>query len=280
MLPVQSVRIWQMPPDGRQVPAPRSLCVTAEDEVVVLDNAGRVLVLDAQGALQRWWRMPETEAGSPEGVLALADGRIVVCDTHYHRVVIFSRDGEQLASFGGYGTGPGEMIYPVGITTDPDGYLYICEYGSNDRVQKLTAEGRFVLQLGTFGTAAGQLQRPSGLAWADGKIYVADAVNHRIEVFNAGTGQYLGTLARPEGGLALRLPYDLVLDSERQTLLVVEYGAGRVSELGLDGSLRGRFGRIGTGTGELATPWGIAIDRQGRLLVADTGNRRIVELIR
>jgi hypothetical protein len=40
----------------------------------------------------------------------------------------------------------------------------------------------------------------------------------------------------------------------------------------------GRYGSIGTDEGQFATPWGISVDRQSRVYVADTGNRRIVEL--
>ena len=63
------------------------------------------------------------------------------------------------------------------------------------------------------------------------------------------------------------------------TLYVVEYGVGRVSRVSLDGKLLGRFGSAGSGEGEFATPWGIAVDSKMRIRVADTGNRRIVELI-
>ena len=34
----------------------------------------------------------------------------------------------------------------------------------------------------------------------------------------------------------------------------------------------------GSGMGHFRTPWGIAVDSDGRLLVADTGNRRIAVL--
>jgi ABC-type multidrug transport system ATPase subunit/DNA-binding beta-propeller fold protein YncE len=276
-LPVRQFEIWQMPPDGRKVPAPRSLCVTADDEVVVLDTSGRVLVLGGNGQLLRSWSMPEVEAGRPEGVCVLSDGRIVVCDTHYHRLVIFSPDGKIVDTFGSYGTAPGEMIYPVGVTVDPNGDLFVCEYGANDRVQKLTADGRPLLQLGSFGTGVGQLQRPSGLAWHAGRLYVADAINNRIEVFDGSFGEHLGTVGLPGGQIDLYLPYDIVIGSDA-VLWVVEYGAGRISKISIDGRLLGRFGRTGAGVGELATPWGITIDRQGGLLIADTGNRRIVEI--
>ena len=43
----------------------------------------------------------------------------------------------------------------------------------------------------------------------------------------------------------------------------------------------GRYGRTGRGEHELRTPWGIAVDRAtNRIRIADTGNRRIVELRR
>jgi len=62
------------------------------------------------------------------------------------------------------------------------------------------------------------------------------------------------------------------------TLYAVEYGAGRVTRVGLDGQLLGRFGSVGSGPGQFATPWGLAVDAQRRIYVGDTGNRRVVEM--
>jgi hypothetical protein len=59
---------------------------------------------------------------------------------------------------------------------------------------------------------------------------------------------------------------------------VIEYGASRITRVGLDGRLLGRYGRAGSAAGEFATPWGIAVDSLGRIRVADTGNRRLVAL--
>jgi len=294
-LAVREVGYWSMPADGAKIPAPRSLAIGPNDEVVVVDTSGRVLVFASDGTLQRQWRMPEVEVGRPEGVCVLKDGRIVVSDTHYHRIIVFDENGNTVGKFGGYGKGPGEFIYPVGVVRDDQDNLYVCEYGSNDRVQKFTSDGRFLLAFGSFGTEPGQFQRPSGMAWDDGKLYVADAVNNRIQVFSDG-GRFLGGLepsgrgeskrnegdAKPDSSgwgtpLALDFPYDLKLAHDG-ALYVVEYGAGRVSKVALDGRLLGRFGSPGTGEGQFRTPWGIAIDSKMRLLIADTGNRRIVEL--
>jgi DNA-binding beta-propeller fold protein YncE len=273
LLGVREFHTWPVPPDGVTQPAPRSIAVGGNREVCVLDSAGRVLVYAANGQLLRQWRMPETAAGRPEGVVILKDGHVVVCDTHYHRVIEFDPQGGEVRRFGREGQGAGEFIYPVAVAVDDRERLYIAEYGSNDRVQVFTRTGVWVRVFGGFGTQPGQFQRPSGMVWHAGRVYVADAFNNRIQVFGED-GAFEGVLATP----ALRFPYDLKLGAD-SSLYVVEYGAGRVTRLALDGRLLGRYGQSGTGLGEFGTPWGLALPDAGRVLVADTGNRRLVELV-
>jgi ABC-type multidrug transport system ATPase subunit/DNA-binding beta-propeller fold protein YncE len=275
-IPVGEVHLWSVPSEGALQPAARSLTIGNQGEVIALDTAGRVLVYAADGSVRRRWLMPDTKIGKPEGVVVLHDGRVIVCDTHYHRVVEFDADGKVIKTFGKEGQGPGEFIYPVAVAKDAQENLYIAEYGSNDRVQKFTSEGQFILAFGAFGTRPGEFQRPSGLVWRDGKIYAADAFNNRIQVFT-DDGKFIKILDSTEQPLALRLPYDLKLGPD-DTLYAVEYGAGRVTRLDLNGRALGRYGTIGTGLGQFATPWGIAVDSHKKIYVADTGNRRVVEV--
>ena len=54
----------------------------------------------------------------------------------------------------------------------------------NHRVQKFTADGRFLVAFGEPGTAPGQLDRPSdAVVDDDGRVYVVDFGNDRIQVF-------------------------------------------------------------------------------------------------
>lgn len=264
---------WQLPPDGPSLPTPRSLTIGPHDELASLDTAGRVLIYDAEGKLQRQWQMLDVSVGKPEGIVILNDGRVVVCDTHYHRIVYFDDEGHWLRNFGQYGEKPGEFIYPVGICKDVAENLYVCEYGGHDRIQKFSRDGQFLAEFGSFGTGPGQFQRPSGLTWRAGKIYIADAINNRVLIF-ADSGQYLGLLGTPQP-LAFGLPYDIALGKD-DNFHIIEYGAGRLSRVSPEGKLLGQFGRTGMGVGEFATPWGITIDSRGRIFVADTKNRRIV----
>ncbi len=278
VLATTQVNHWSMPPAGKVIPAPRSVRFGENNEVFVLDNAGRVLVYSEQGELQRQWEMPDYDVGKPEGICVLKDGRIAVTDTHYHRVVFFNHEGDVVSMHGEHGRGPGQFIYPVAITQDPDENYYICEYGDNDRVQKFAADGTLLLEFGSFGTDPGQFQRPSGIIWVDHRIFVADAINNRIQIFN-DTGDFQGVLSNNDVMPPLHYPYDIVT-GRRGQLFVVEYGAGRVTELNQTGEVLSRWGSIGSAKGQLSTPWGLAMNKDGDIVVADTGNRRLVEIER
>jgi sugar lactone lactonase YvrE len=273
---VREWKTWQLPPDGASLPTPRSVAIGNDGEIAVLDTAGRVLIYGPDDALRRQWQMLEVKVGKPEGLTVLRDGRVVVCDTHYHRVVWFDAHGAWLQHIGRKGGANGEFFYPVGIAKDAAENLYICEYGGHDRVQKFTREGQWLASFGSFGTGSGQFQRPSGLAWHDGNLFVADAINNRVLLFT-DTGAFLGLLGEKHAPLAFHLPYDIAASADG-TLHIIEYGAGRLTRASPDGRALGQLGRSGSGEGEFGTPWGLAIDVTGRIFVADTRNRRIVAL--
>ena len=275
-LAVREVGYHTIPPEESRFPAPRTIAIGPEGEMYVLDTAGRVLVFDADVEFQRSWPMPESADGNPEGVCVLADGRIAVADTHYHRVVFFDREGRVLGTLGEYGKQPGKFLYPVSITRDESGHFYVAEYGENDRVQKFAADGTLVLEFGGFGTGPGEFQRLGGIAWHDGKVYCCDVANNRVQVFSEA-GSFLEVLISNESGPRLDYPYDVAV-GPRGDLFVVEYGAGRVSRFDRSGRLLGRFGRAGRGESEFSRPWGLAVTGDGRVIVADTENRRLVEL--
>lgn len=272
-LEVRDWKAWQLPPEGPSLPTPRSLTIGPHDELAVLDTAGRIIVYDAAGTLQKQWHMLDVKVGKPEGIVILRDGRTVVCDTHYFRIVYFDEHGNWLRNFGRKGEGPGEFIYPVGICKDPQENLYVCEYGGHDRIQKFSREGEYLLEFGSFGTGPGQFQRPSGLDWHDGKVYIADAINNRILIFT-DQGKYLGDLGAPQPP-AFGLPYDIA-EGPDGIFNIIEYGAGRLTRMTPEGQLVGQLGRTGPGVGQFATPWGITVDSKGRIFVADTTNRRLV----
>jgi len=267
---------WHVPTAGPSQPAPRSVAALPDGGIAALDTAGRVLVYAPDGSIARLWEMPEHSVGKPEGIAALADGRIVVCDTHYHRIMFFTPAGETDLVIGEEGDNPGQFRYPVAIVQAPDSTIYIAEYGGNDRIQAFSTAGEFLRTFATFGTGPGQLQRPAGLAYLDDILYVADAVNARISAFSPA-----GTFLHLLGGQALQLhlPYDVCATPDG-LLHVLEYGGGRLTTLRPDGAVLATYGSAGRGMGQLVTPWGMAAPhtKNSPLTIADTGNRRLLRL--
>lgn len=274
-LRMTGTRSWSLPVEKGLLPAPRSMSFNRAGELMVLDDVGRVLVYGADGTLARKWWMPEYSAGRPEGIIELKDGRLAVADTHYHRVVLFSSTGEVLGEFGEDGEEPGQFIFPCHLAEDPQGNLYVAEYGGNDRIQKFSPDMQFLLEFGEAGTGPGQFQRTGGIVWHDGALYVCDIINNRVQKFDSD-GKLLGQLS-VDDGIELEYPYDIAIAKDGR-VDVIEYKSGRLAQLSLDGAVRGRYGKTGRGTGEFWTPWGVASGPDGRIVVADTGNRRIVEL--
>ncbi len=99
---------------------------------------------------------------------------------------------------------------------------------------------------GTMGTEAGQFNHPRGIAVGpDGFVYVVDSDNARIQVFDA-SGAYL----RQWGSYC---------DIETELGCVDPDGSGPLS----------------LGDGQFKEPWGITVDAEGLVYVADTWNHRV-----
>jgi DNA-binding beta-propeller fold protein YncE len=161
---------------------------------------------------------------------------------------------------------------------DSAGNYYIGEYGENDRVQKFTKAGQFLLQVGSHGPGDQQFLRPQKLDIdAEDRLWIADACNHRIQVFDCRGGEakldrVWGTAGSELG--QLRYPYDLALDGQGH-VYVAEFGNSRIQKFDLAGKSLGVWGTHGRRPGELFNPWGVVRDSLGRLHVLDTYNHRV-----
>jgi sugar lactone lactonase YvrE len=146
--------------------------------------------------------MPEWAAGKPTGISVDDRGRVLVADTHYHRVVIFDRDGKESARFGSYGERLGQFTYPTSVAVDREGFLYVSEYGGNDRITRFTPDFEPVAAFGTADSGPAALSRPQSMTFdSDGSLWVADACHHRLCRFSR-EGQLLGTLGTAGRGPA------------------------------------------------------------------------------
>lgn len=261
--------------DGR-LNKPRAMAIDRDDRIFVVDMTARIQAFDTDGNFLYGWRTPEHDIGKPTGLTIGQDGNILVADTHYYRVLVYSPRGELKRTIGGVqGQKPGEFGLVTDVVQDRQGNYYVAQYGEYDRIQKYTSDGQFVRYWGGHGSQPGQFIRPQNLAIdQDDHVWVADAGNHRIQVFDT-EGALLdiwGTEGSRPGELSY--PYDVQLLDDG-TLWVCEYGNHRVQRFTRDGRSLGCWGSPGRREGELHNPWAVVVDRRGRLHVLDTNNHRV-----
>lgn len=86
---------------------------------------------------------------------------------------------------------------------------------------------------------------------------------------------YGNDLTASEGSNAyFNNPVALAKDSSGN-IYVADMGNHRIVKLDNSGNVIGKFGSLGTASGQFDTPFGVAIDNDGNILVADTANHRI-----
>jgi sugar lactone lactonase YvrE len=175
--------------------------------------------------------------GDPFGLAVAADGTIYVSDGETGRIY-------QLAPGGAAKVVAENLNTPSAIAIAPDGTLVVADTGSHTIKRLETKDGRVSVIAGvenragfSDGNGADALfNGPVGLAVGkDGTIYVADTYNDRIRTINAE-----GRVQTVAGG----------------------------SEPGYADAASGAQSRFDT-------PCGIAVDLDGTLVVADTGNHRL-----
>lgn len=253
---------------------PRTIAVAGDGRVFVIDKAARVQRFDAEGRFETGWRMPEWKAGKPTGVTVDAQGRLFIADTHYFRVMIYDRDGALLGQFGSRGDGPGQFALPTCVAIDRDGFLYVAEYGGNDRISRFTPDLRFVTAFGGPDAGEASLLRPQSMDFdAEQTLWVADACHHRLCRFSRD-GTLLSVVGRPGSGPGeLRYPYGVRVGPDGD-LLVAEFGNNRVQKLTPQGRSVRMWGGSGRDPGQFAYPWALAIGGN-HLYVVDSGNNRV-----
>jgi DNA-binding beta-propeller fold protein YncE len=112
----------------------------------------------------------------------------------------------------------------------------------------------------------------------DGNVWIADIGLHVVRKCSP-TGEIMLTLGTPGKKGAdethLHAPTDMAITPSGDVFVSDGYGNNRVVHFDAQGKFVKAWGQMGTGPSDFSLPHAIAIDRQGRLYVADRNNIRI-----
>jgi len=114
----------------------------------------------------------------------------------------------QLGKKGVAGAGHDTFNLPTDVGFAPNGDFYVTDGYAGNRVVKYTHDGKYILEFGSRGTGPGQFELPHNVVVdKQGKVYVTDRENRRIEVFDAN-GKFLAQWPTVEGVSGLFMTKD------------------------------------------------------------------------
>ena len=267
-----------------------NLCVGSNvDPVMLFDMNGNVVKSFGAGMIV--W---------PHGIYVDADDNVWIADSvGYapvpegigHTIMKFSPDGEllmRLGKEGVTGTGPDVFNKPADMLVAPNGDIFIADghdAGGNNRIVKLSSDGRFITEWGSTGTGTGEFQDPHALAMdSQGRLFVGDRANSRIQIFDQD-GNHLETwtqFGRPSGLFIDKNDVLYSADSESNARRNRGWKRGIRIGSARDGFVTAFIpdpepdqDNSGTSAAE-----GVAVDANGNIYGAEVGPRKVVKYVR
>ena len=198
----------------------------------------------------------------------------MVTEGDKHCVTMFSPSGKKLRSFGAQGSLPGQFLYPCGVAVDSKGNILVADV-SNHRIQKFTAEGKFIAEKRIKIHGSLQALSPCSVACNpnNGKVYVG-TMNHNIQILNSDLTFVRDFGIRGTGRGAFYYPEQVAFDSHGN-VYVADRDNHRIQVFTAHGKFLRMFGKFGRNKGELAAPHGIVIDSSDTIFISERDNHRI-----
>lgn len=205
-------------------------------------------------------------------------GTIIIADGDSGRLVTFS-DGSAKSFLL---SGKGRLLQSKslgGLGYARNGQLAVTARGDN-RIVVLDKKRAAQLKVGGSSGAA-KLSSPAAFVYSDNdRFYIADKGRDRIAVFGRD-GIFLFAFGnRGKDDQRLDSPIQVGVDAEEKVYVLDRADGGRVSVFNSKGALLGRVSAKSFKDKAERTPrfTAMAVDRFGRLFVADSGNGKLIEL--
>ncbi len=207
----------------------------------------------------------------PGSVAVNSAGAVYVACSSAQKIEKYNAKGEALKTIATYGSGEGQIHFPLDLSFDSGGSLWVADT-ENDRIDEFSSEDKFVKSI-----SLGSGSRPWGVSVSPntGDIWVAEPSSHRISVFSQkgealhhygsqGTGN--GQFAHPSD-VEVADGYVWVADAVND----------RVEIFNEAGEFIETFGSKGTGEDQLNTEWWlrVAVSPSGDIWVSDDANHRV-----
>jgi DNA-binding beta-propeller fold protein YncE len=257
----------------REIYRPQAGVVDETGRILVTDRGNpSVFVFDEKKATLELWQQAAGASNfiSPVGIALGPEGSVFVSDSELRFVARLDRQGNSVGTIG-----TGHLTRPTGVAYEPSsGRIFVADTGDH-QIKVFDLQGKILDVWGERGKGPGEFNFPTYLALADGKLYVADTINARIQVLSTVNGKhlasigklglYVGNMVRPKG---------VSVDTEGN-IYVIESYYDHLLIYNSHGEFLMSIGGVGTEPGKLHLPSGVWVDARNRVFVADTLNSRV-----
>jgi DNA-binding beta-propeller fold protein YncE/4-amino-4-deoxy-L-arabinose transferase-like glycosyltransferase len=258
---------------------PRSIAVTPDGIIFVSDTGNnRIGKFDPNGNPLETFARPGNARGEfkqPNGIAIDQAGNIFVADPVNHKVVKLDKAGSVVKEW----QGPEPGFYgPRDIAFGPDGMLYVLDQGRARVVRFDPASANDYESFGTPGSGDGQFAGSTGIGIGGGFVFIADAGNNRIQVFDRDMN-FVRQWDVPEWEKYIWHYPDVVYDDKKNLLYVTNGWKSEILAFDPDGTPRPDAKPLPPQP--LNNPSGIAlaqINGQRSLFVLNIGNPRVTKI--
>jgi DNA-binding beta-propeller fold protein YncE len=290
--PYRTTRDWgELPPSMKAWPAVTAVEPAPDGSIYVvercLDNSctGRpeppILKYNKDGKLIK--AFGEGMFNFPHGAAVDSQDNLYVTDARSaggkgNTVTKFDPNGKVLMTLGkpgSDGSGADGFEQPCDVVVAPDGTIFVADShrnGKNNRIAKLSKDGKYIKEWGTKGSGPGQISEPHTIALdSRGRLFVGDRENNRIQIFDQD-GKYITEwrqFGRPSGIYITKDDTIYVTDSESgpdtgaHELTTIKKGI-RIGSA-KDGSVKEFIEDSESSRGDHSGAEGVGVDAQGNV---------------
>ncbi|XP_067687854.1 tripartite motif-containing protein 2-like [Haliotis asinina] len=203
----------------------------------------------------------------PTGLSVTQEGFVIV-DRDNKKVKIFDKDGKLKRQFSG--KGDHELSSPFDVTILPNSNIAVTDYKDED-VKIYDQSGNCVVAI------TGHCRHPRGITTnRNGQIIVVDCHLHQIMTFHQSSGELLSTIKAVDnnGGQLLIDPYYITV-TDSGNMVITDQATPNLKILNSKGEILSQYGTYGTHQNQILQPYGVCIDSNGYIFLADHQNSRI-----
>jgi len=255
------------------------LTLDADKNIYVTDYYNnRVQKFDQYGNFLMKFSLKSRADGAtnePNGIHVDKNGTIYVAVGRRGRIEVYNTSGQFIRDIGIDGlTNNGSLYIPFDVAVDQNLNVYVVD--AEDRLTKFNNSGAYVAKVdgGGYGSANGQFWEPRGIdIGSDGKIYVSEEWNHRVQIFNANLSYNSKFGSMGSGNSQFDFPHGMALD-KNDNIYVADPRNNRVQKFTSTGNYLKTFSSSESTPGSLNDPRGVVI-KGNHVFVADYGNERV-----